>query len=169
MASTSNLLSHFILIIRSIHFIFSRKDNIFFQQYYTPNQSSYQKQHPTSISLLIQYKSDQKHDDGIQQSSNQVLKHFFAQQINEFMNIRRYKENNTNYQRMTAESILRKTFFIHSGNIAISSDLTLRGYVRTVLKNDSKSFSSKRLIYYITHIGPWCGGNQVSLEFHYII
>ena len=55
---TSNLLSHFILIIRSIHFIFSRKDNIFFQQYYTPNQSSYQKQHPTSISLLIQYKSD---------------------------------------------------------------------------------------------------------------
>lgn len=52
---------------------------------------------------------------------------------------------------MTAESILRKTFFIHSGNIAISSDLTLRGYVRTVLKNDSKSFSSKRL-YIISRI-----------------
>ena len=70
---------------------------------------------------------------------------------------------------MTAESILRKTFFIHSGNIAISSDLTLRGYVRTVLKNDSKSFSSKRL-YIISRIsGLGVGGNQVSLEFHYII
>ena len=52
---------------------------------------------------------------------------------------------------MTTETILRKNFFIHSGNIAISSDLTLGGYVRTVLKNDSKSFSSKRL-YIISRI-----------------